>query len=131
MKVLKVLQADAFIKNNIGTDAQRKELIKIAQDVKTKCHNEGLDFSNNGCWRHEFNYPDIVWLMEEIRDSVNNAIDYYIEQDPSYEKKVIAYGPIRSYILDKYVQPSRNVMHDHRCDLMLLSITCKEKTLEI
>ena len=39
MKVLKVLQADAFIKNNIGTDAQRKELIKIAQDVKTKCHN--------------------------------------------------------------------------------------------
>ena len=78
MKVLKVLQADAFIKNNIGTDAQRKELIKIAQDVKTKCHDEGLNFSNNGCWRHEFNYPNIVWLMEEIRDSVNNAIDYYI-----------------------------------------------------
>ena len=115
MKVLKVLQADPFIKKNIGTDAQRKELIKIAQDVKTKCNNEGLDFSNNGCWRHEFNYPDIVWLMEEIRDSVNNAIDYYIEQDPSYEKKVIAYGPPEVTYWTNINEPgSRNVMHDHR-----------------
>ena len=115
MKVLKVLQADAFIKNGIGTDAQRKELIKIAQDVKTKCHDEGLDFSNNGCWRHEFNYPDIVWLMEEIRDSVNNAIDYYIEQDPSYEQKVIAYGPPEVTYWTNINEPgSRNVMHDHR-----------------
>ena len=115
MKVLKLLQADVFIKNNIGTPQQRKELIDIAQDVKTKCISEGLDFSKDGCWRHEFNYPDIVWLMEHLRDSVNNAIDFYLELDPSYDQKVQNYGPPEiTYWTNINDIGSRNAMHDHR-----------------
>lgn len=115
MRVLKLLQADVFIKNNIGTPEQRKEMIDIAQNVKRKMHEHGLDFSNDDCWRHEFDYENIDWLMEHIRDSVNSAIDYYIEQDPSYANKVKQYGqPEVNYWTNINEPGSRNVMHDHR-----------------
>jgi hypothetical protein len=115
MKILKLLQADVFIKNNIGTSEQRQEMINIAQNVKTAMYEQGMDFSNDGCWRHEFDYENIDWLMEHIRDSVNDAINYYIEQDPSYKNKVDNYqNPEVNYWTNINEINSRNVMHDHR-----------------
>lgn len=115
MRILKLLQADVFVENNIGTPEQRANMIQIAQNVKQEMNNRGADFSNDGCWRHEFDYVDIDWLMEHIRDGVNTAINFYIEQDPSYKNKVEHYGnPEVTYWTNINEVGSRNVMHDHR-----------------
>ena len=115
MMLFPLLRADLFVKHNIGSDDQRREMIEYAQSIKTQCNGAGLNFSNNNCWRHEFDYPDIKWLMEELRLLTNTAIDHYVKVDPSYAPKVREYQtPEVNYWTNINEPGSRNVMHDHR-----------------
>ena len=114
MYLFKVLQADVLVKNGIGTPEQRQAMIDLAQQRKVEAQGLGLEFSNDGCWRQEFEYPDIEWLMTELRDSTNKLINHYAEADPIYHKKLEKYGqPEVSYWTNINETGSRNAIHDH------------------
>jgi uncharacterized protein (TIGR02466 family) len=111
----KLLQADALIKNDIGTQENRDAMKTIAFQQRETASQQGLDFSNKGCWRQEFRYPDMEWLMTDIRGSVNELISIYAQEDPIYSKKIESYGiPQIEYWTNINEPGSMNVMHDHR-----------------
>jgi uncharacterized protein (TIGR02466 family) len=111
----KLLQADALIKNDIGTQENRDAMKTIAFQQRETVSQQGLDFSNKGCWRQEFRYPDMEWLMTDIRGSVNELISIYAQEDPIYSKKIESYGiPQIEYWTNINEPGSMNVMHDHR-----------------
>jgi len=115
MKKFKILQADVFVKDNIGTKEQRTSMIEYAQDIKKQTDEKQLNFSNRGCWRHEFDYPDIQWLVEELRLLCNSAIETYAVDDPLYGEKLKHYGPPEvSYWTNINELDSKNALHDHR-----------------
>jgi len=109
-----LLRSDLFVKN-IGTGERCKELLEYAQSIKANPDNAGLDLSNNGCWRHQFNYPDIDWIASELTVLAEVAVNSYLQSDPLYTEKVDRYGqPIFSYWTNINEPMSRNVLHDHR-----------------
>lgn len=115
MNVFRILQADVFTKSNIGTESQRVSMIEYAQQVKEKAEHNQLNFSNKGCWRHEFDYPDISWLIEELRQLTNSAIETYANSDPLYNEKLKSYGPPDvKYWTNINDTESKNALHDHR-----------------
>ena len=77
INTFRTLQADSFIENNVGDEQQRQSMIEYAQNIKSQTEQKQLNFSNKGCWRHEFDYPDIQWLVNHIRDLTNTAIEKY------------------------------------------------------
>ena len=93
MNIFRILQADVFTKSNLGTESQRASMIEYAQQIKQDSEQKQLNFSNKGCWRHEFDYPDISWLVEELRQLTNSAIETYANSDPLYNEKLKSYGP--------------------------------------
>lgn len=115
MKQFRILQADVFVKDNVGTQQQRDDMIKYAQDIKKQADQQQLNFSNAGCWRHEFNYPDIQWLVDELRKLTNTAIETYAKSDPLYNEKLKSYGaPEVNYWTNINEAGSKNSLHDHR-----------------
>ena len=115
MEFFKLIQADAVIKNNIGTAEQRQELKDYAYKQKDIALNNGFQFSNDGCWRHDFKYPMIDWLIAEIRHSTNTLINHYAQEDPIYKEKLKVYGtPDLNYWTNINEPGARMVMHDHR-----------------
>ena len=115
MKQFRILQADVFVKDNVGTQQQRDDMIKYAQDIKKQTNQQQLNFSNAGCWRHEFNYPDIQWLVDELRNLTNTAIETYAKSDPLYNEKLKSYGaPEVNYWTNINEVGSKNSLHDHR-----------------
>ena len=63
-------------------------MIDYAKNIKKQTDKQQLNFSNKGCWRHEFNYPDVQWLIDNIRDVTNYAIETYANSDPLYNDKL-------------------------------------------
>lgn len=111
----RTLQADSFIKNDVGTLEQRQLMIDYAKNIKKQTDEQQLNFSNKGCWRHEFNYPDIQWLIDNIRDVTNHAIETYANSDPLYNDKLKQYGnPSVTYWTNINEIGSKNSLHDHR-----------------
>ena len=72
IKKFPIIQADVFYKSNIGTTEQRNGLITEAWD---QFHNnpKTLAFTNKGCWRSNFTYKNIDWLLDEVRSLVAEA----------------------------------------------------------
>ena len=113
--VFRTLQSDSFIETGVGTNEQRQALIDYAQSIKSQTDQQQLNFSNAGCWRHEFDYPDIKWLMEHIRNLTNTAIETYASVDHLYKEKLKHYGqPEVSYWTNINEVGSKNSLHDHR-----------------
>lgn len=115
INTFRTLQADSFIENNVGDEQQRQSMIEYAQNIKSQTDQQQLSFSNKGCWRHEFDYPDIQWLVNHIRDLTNTAIETYSKSDPLYNEKLKNYGqPIVTYWTNINEVGSKNALHDHR-----------------
>jgi len=115
MNKFKILQADVFVKDDVGSESQRNSMIEYAQNIKKQTDEKQLNFSNRGCWRHEFNYPDIQWLVEELRLLCNSAIETYADADPLYNEKLRNYGaPDIGYWTIINEPDSKNALHDHR-----------------
>jgi uncharacterized protein (TIGR02466 family) len=113
MKRYPIIQADVFAKN-VGTEEQRQQLIKEAWDAYYN-NDATLGFSNRGCWRSHFKYKDIEWLIAEIRDLVNVAIQHYQDQDPIYKEKTNLFGAADvSYWTNINQIGSKNSLHEHK-----------------
>ena len=44
MKQFRILQADVFVKDNVGTQQQRDDMIKYAQDIKKQADPTATEF---------------------------------------------------------------------------------------
>jgi hypothetical protein len=112
MKQFKLLSADLFCKN-VGTEEQLAQLKEEAL-FNWNQNQQSMTFSNEGCWRSQFQYKNIEWLIEEIRLLVNASIDYYLQLDPVYPNKVKNYGkPEIKYWTNVNEPGSKNSLHTH------------------
>jgi len=110
----RTIQADVFVRNNVGTPEQRQAMIDYAQSVKANT-NFNMAFNNEGCWRGEFTYPDFSFVEKEFKDIVNSAVSAYMAVDPMYSKKVAQYGKAElNYWTNINAVGSKNSLHDHR-----------------
>ena len=113
MKVFKLLSADLFVQPNVGTEEQQKNILDFAYSQKRQNPTE-MAFSNYGCWRSEFKYEDIDWLIQNILDVVHEAIKLYEGLDLTYKNKVKHYGLPRINYWTNINEPgAKNVMHCH------------------
>ena len=113
MKVFKLLSADLFVQPNVGTEEQQKNILDFAYSQKRQNPTE-MAFSNYGCWRSEFKYEDIDWLIQNILDVVHEAIKLYESLDLTYKNKVKHYGlPKINYWTNINEPGAKNVMHCH------------------
>ena len=79
-----VMRGDVLIRN-VGTEEQRTNLLNqalVAKNLMPSKYN-----SNDGCWRSSFDYQGIDWLVDEIKGSLHNLVNFYLEQDPSYNQR--------------------------------------------
>ena len=113
MKVFKLLSADLFVQPNVGTEEQQKNILDFAYSQKRQNPTE-MAFSNYGCWRSEFEYENIDWLIQNILDVVHEAIKLYESLDLTYKNKVKHYGlPKINYWTNINEPGAKNVMHCH------------------
>ena len=114
IKQFPIIRADVFHKSNVGTQEQRQELIAEAWH---HFHNnpKTTAFSNKGCWRSNFIYKDIEWLMQEVRAVVTEAGNFYQKTDPIYQKKTKSFqGSEIKYWTNINKPGSRNSLHEHK-----------------
>ena len=112
MKQFKILSADAFVEN-VGTPEQIEELKKQALAEKAS-DSAGVMFTNENCWRAQFQYTDISWLMKSLEDLVSRAIDYYSKIDPLFTKKLSFYqNPTVDYWTNINEPMGKNSLHNH------------------
>jgi uncharacterized protein (TIGR02466 family) len=79
-----VFRADVLVRN-VGSVEQRNNLLQQALFAKEQ--EPAKMNSNDGCWRSNFDYQNIDWLVEEIKFSLSNLIDFYMKEDPSYQHR--------------------------------------------
>lgn len=114
IKKFPIIQADVFYESNIGTEKQRTELITEAWSQYENNPNT-VAFTNKGCWRSNFLYKDIDWLLKEVRELVTEAGNYYQQQDPIYRKKTKSFiGSEIKYWTNINNPGSRNSLHEHK-----------------
>ena len=113
--VLPLFHSDLFIKENVGTEEQRKDLKK--QILQAKEDDRGTQGGGNpGCWRSNALY-EMKWLYSEMKDLVIEANQIYFEKD-----SVFKYYVDKSENLDYNIWTnvnevgSKNVIHSHKTD---------------
>lgn len=112
LKAYKLIEANLFVQN-FGDPNQIQSLKEEALWYKANKPEE-MAFSNQGCWRSEFKYKDISWLMQGLTEVLNVAIDYYKKSDPTYlEKTKIYMNPEVTYWTNVNEPGSKNVLHNH------------------
>ena len=113
--VLPLFHSDLFIKENVGTEEQRKDLKK--QILQAKEDDRGTQGCGNpGCWRSNALY-EMKWLYGAMKDLVTEANEIYFEKD-----SVFKYYIDKSENLDYNIWTnvnevgSKNVIHSHKTD---------------
>lgn len=113
VKQFKVISADIFVEN-VGTPEQ---ITALKHEALFQQHEDpkGLAFTNEHCWRSQFKYKNIDWLIQELGVLVEQAMAYYNDQDPLYKEKIKLYkNPEIDYwtnINDRY---GKNSLHNHK-----------------
>jgi uncharacterized protein (TIGR02466 family) len=112
MILLNTLRADVLVRN-VGTEEQRKDL--LLQALHAKNTSESKQNSNDGCWRSNFGYQNIDWLVEEIKVSLTGLVEFYMNEDKSYSSR-FAPSPLNK--IDHWTNvnepKSSNRLHVHR-----------------
>lgn len=108
-----LFRSDLFYLSDIGSEQQRKELIKELHQVQKK-NPDGVGLSNHGCWRAETPCKDISWLIPDINKLLKEAVDFYSKDDPVFAQ-VLAYKNIKFNYWANINEPgSRNSVHCHK-----------------
>jgi hypothetical protein len=112
VKQFNLLSAQLFCEN-VGTPEQIADLKSQALANRADPASE-MAFTNENCWRSNFKYNNIDWLLYEIGKLVDSAIIYYEKQDPVYSNKVKHYGqPEIEYWTNVNEPFSKNSLHSH------------------
>lgn len=111
MNLWNVVRGDVLVRN-VGSEDQRTNLLGQALDAKQKY--PPLYNTNEGCWRSDFAYEGIEWLLQELNFSIDNLVGYYLQEDQSYQYRI---NPSNSKI-DKWTNindpGSANRLHTHK-----------------
>lgn len=114
IKRFPILSADVFHKN-VGTVTQRQDLINQAYEEQKRTPDTTTLFTNNGCWRSYYQYKNMEWLHQEIKDLLNVAGQFYQENDPSYKAKTKQFVNSEMMYWTNINKPgSNNKIHEHR-----------------
>lgn len=114
IKILPVVHADIFYKANVGSEEQRLDLLNQAWN-EYKVNSQTLAWTNRGCWRSNFEYTNIDWLIKEVRGSIAEAGFYYQKLDPIYTKKVSNFtGSKIKYWTNINKPGGKNALHEHK-----------------
>ena len=113
--VLPLFHSDLFIKENVGTEEQRKDLKK--QILQAKEDDRGTQGGGNPvCWRSNALY-EMKWVYGAMKDLVTEANEIYFEKD-----SVFKYYIDKSENLDYNIWTnvnevgSKNVINSHKTD---------------
>ncbi len=112
MEIFKLLEANLFVKK-VGTQEQIDDLKSQALWHREN-EPENMAFTNYGCWRSEFKYKNHNWLIKEVMDLTEKAIEFYTLVDPTYKDKVNYYrNPQVRYWTNVNEPGSKNALHHH------------------
>jgi len=111
MNIWSVVRGDVLLKN-VGTEEQLKSLLGQALDASQTI--ESMPNSGNGCWRSDFRYNDIDWLVQEVTSSVNTAMQFYLKEDTSYAYRVKPKHSQMDYWTNVNDKGSSNRLHTHK-----------------
>jgi uncharacterized protein (TIGR02466 family) len=107
-----LFQADLFVKSNVGTDDQR---IALLNRINTQ-QSSAMQHSNPGCYRFDYVWNDLEWLLVEINSLLVDAVAFYSEKDKTFSKipksneaNIKIWANINSF-------GSRNTFHTHKDD---------------
>lgn len=106
-----ILRADIF-RRNVGTPEQRTQ-IKNHIHVKMKT-THGFPNSNDGCWRAEIRYNNADWLYAEVHDMLEEAIQFYLKEDPAYKHVFTDKIPTVDTWTNVNKPGSSNRIHSHK-----------------
>lgn len=114
--IIPLISAHLFVKPNIGTKEQRNLLIEEAYNNKQK--SPMLKDSNDGCWRSNFKYENIDWLIKEFENSFDDCMKFYLKESISFKHKIDSYAslpPIKyNYWTNVNSPGSKNELHSHK-----------------
>jgi uncharacterized protein (TIGR02466 family) len=107
-----IFQADLFVKSNVGSLGQRNALLdRLGTQQTSAMHN-----SNPGCYRFDYVWNDVDWLLDDINTLLVEAVAFYSEKDKTFSKipksdkaNIKIWANINSF-------GSRNTFHTHRDD---------------
>lgn len=106
-----ILRADIF-KRNIGTKEQRSNLVtQVRLRMKTM---QSFPNSNDGCWRAEIRYNNADWLYAELHDMLEEAIQFYLKEDPAYKHVFTDKIPTIDTWTNVNKPGSMNRIHSHK-----------------
>jgi uncharacterized protein (TIGR02466 family) len=110
--VVTLFRSDLFAVN-VGDEQQRNSLIEEILETKAMSP-EGISKSNPLCWRQNNPCKNIDWLMTEIINLLDSAVEFYNNED-----SLFASLPKRNSIQVDYWANvnesfSRNSMHCHK-----------------
>lgn len=84
MNLLTIVRGDVLVRN-VGSAEQRSQLLDEALAAKEVIRQK--EYSNDGCWRSNFNYTNIDWLVEDIKFSLNQMVGFYMQEDKAYQHR--------------------------------------------
>lgn len=107
---------EAFLdaSSNIGDDEQVYELTNQITHIQSRPSTLN---TNDGCWRSDYKYSNIDWLLKEITSKVFRAIEYYGQKDTVFLdafQKVKKQDLKIHYWTNVNAPNSRNVLHSHK-----------------
>jgi len=116
-KVLSLHHSDLFIKENVGTKEQRKDLKKqILQEKKDDTTT--ISGGNIGCWRTLKTYQNIEWLTDTVKEIVEEANSKYVSDDIAFQKTFNEHsGIVWRYWTNVNEVGSKNILHTHSNDV--------------
>jgi len=112
IKQIGLIHSDLFLKR-IGTQEQIDNLIKEVKDCQ-KLNPQGINKSNEGCWRWNNPCSDISWLAEEIVKTVEVAANHYDSVDPVFKNVPDLRDVKLNYWANVNGYMSRNFLHSHK-----------------
>ena len=110
MRSLQLTRADAFIVNI--DDDRRLDLLN--EITKAKAEQPSLQNTNSGCWRSEFTYSNIDWLLGNISEVLRDAVTHYLKEDLSYDTRLEGSDDVYFEYWTNVNEPgSDNRLHSH------------------
>lgn len=105
-----ILQAALFSKSNVGTDSEYQDLLS---QINARRDEPTTELTNAGCWRSEYPFENIDWLLTEIYALFKESVDFYCRSDSVFANSLG--NEIKINYWTNINQPgSRNDIHAHK-----------------
>tara|TARA_B100001996_G_C18625171_1_gene579427 strand:+ start:39 stop:737 length:699 start_codon:yes stop_codon:yes gene_type:complete len=110
-----LVHSDLFIKENVGTEEQRKKLKQEILEDKEKTPT--ILNSNDGCWRGDNYYPSMEWLYEDVKNLVMESNEHYKIYDNKFAEMLEKCNNTRyTHWTNVNESGSKNLLHTHDHD---------------